>query len=548
MSVEGYSVGIDLGTYNSCVGIWQHGKVEIISNEYGSRTTPSYVSFMDDTRYIGQSGKAYEDSSGGGTVFGTKRLIGRKFTDVAVQKEIKTWPFEVQKAGDLPQIVVPFAGTKMRFFPEQISAMVLQKMKDIAEAYLGGKVKNAVITVPAYFSDVQRNATKDAGRIAGLNVLRIINEPTAAAIAYGLDSAEAGKVLIFDLGAGTFDVSVLAIEDGIFEVLSTAGDSHLGGKDFDDNLVQHFLEKFKSKYKKDAGANATALRRLRIACERAKRVLSNINDAFIDIESFYEGMGFSSHITRREFEEMNAALFNKTMELVKKALALAGLERDKVDEIVLIGGSTHIPKIQLLLKQLFKGKKLNTHVNPDEAVAYGATVQAALLDGTISGSAEEVTVLDVLSKPIGIEGVGGTMSVLAKQPTAVPTKVNTTIATSSDNQPGLLLKVFEGERALTKDCVLVGQFELAGIPPMSSGAKIGVTLDIDAEGILNVSAKETSTGKVLTVTVNRQFSPDQIDRLKKDTEGLRKYDAKLAKPAASAAAAASAGSEATVKK
>ena len=542
MSVEGYSVGIDLGTSNSCVGIWQDGKVKIISNEYGSPTTPSYVTFMNGARYIGQSGKTYEDSSDGGTVFGTKRLIGRNFTDVAVQKEIKTWPFKVQKTGDRPQIVVPFKGSTMNFLPEQISAMVLQKMKDIAEAYLGGKVKNAVITVPAYFSDVQRNATKDAGRIAGLNVLRIINEPTAAAIAYGLESAEAAKVLIFDLGAGTFDVSVLAIEDGIFEVLSTAGDSHLGGKDFDDNLVRHFLEKFKSKYKKDAGANARALRRLRIACERAKRALSGSSTAYIEIESFYEGMEFTSPINRREFEEMNAALFHKTMELVKKALAVADVKRDEVDEIVLVGGSTHIPKIQLLLKELFNGKKLNTHLNPDEAVAYGATVQAALLDGTISGSAEEVMVMDILTKPIGIEAVGGTMSLLAKRPT-LPTKVNTTIATSSDNEHALLLKVFEGDRALTKDCVLVGQFELLGIPPMPSGAKIDVTLDIDADGILSVSAKETSTGKVLTVRARPQFTADQIDRLQKDAEGLRKYDAKLAKPAASAAAAASSGSE-----
>ena len=439
-NVEGYSVGIDLGTTYSCVGIWQHGQVEIISNDQGYRTTPSYVAFTDSARLVGEAAKSQVAMNPENTVFDAKRLIGREFQDSAVQKDMKTWPFKVIKGSqNKPKIVVNFKGASKEFFAEEISSMVLQKMKEIAEAYLGDDVKNAVVTVPAYFNDGQRNATKDAGRISGLNVLRIINEPTAAAIAYGLGKKDTGEqnVLIFDLGGGTFDVSLLTIEDGIFEVKATAGDTHLGGEDFDHNMVQHFIKEFKRKHRgKDLTSNARALRRLRSACERAKRTLSAAPQPFIEIDALFEGIDFNSTIARAKFEEMNMGLFRKTMEPVEKVLRDAKISKKGVDEVVLVGGSTRVPKIQSLLQQFFNGKEPNKSINPDEAVAFGATVQAAILAGTIEDVGEDI-LLDIAPLSLGLETAGGVMTVL------IPAKKDQT--NYSDRQTGVPIQVYEAD-------------------------------------------------------------------------------------------------------
>ncbi|KNE61486.1 chaperone DnaK [Allomyces macrogynus ATCC 38327] len=528
-------VGIDLGTTYSCVAyMTPDGRVEVIPNEQGNRTTPSYVAFTSTERLIGDAAKNQAAMNPKNTVFDAKRLIGRRFDEPSVKKDMALWPFTVVDQGGAPFIQVEYMGEEKTFSPQEISAMVLVKMREIAEMKIGQSVAKAVVTVPAYFNDSQRQATKDAGSIAGLEVLRIINEPTAAAIAYGLDKKNkeaAGEktVLIFDLGGGTFDVSLLTIADGVFTVKATAGDTHLGGEDFDNTLVNHFATEFQRKHKKDLTGDKRALRRLRTACERAKRSLSTLAKATVEIDSLFEGVDFYSTITRAKFEDINAAAFGSTLEPVKQVLKDAKVDKKSVDDIVLVGGSTRIPKIQSLLVDFFDGKELNKSINPDEAVAYGAAVQAAVLTGTASAQTADLLLLDVVPLSLGVEMEGGIMGVVVPRNTPIPTIKKRVFTTTHDGQTTVEFPIYEGERTMTRDNNLLGEFTLSGLPPAPRGVpELETVFELDANGLLKVTATERTSGLSANVTISNKagrLSGDEITKLIAEAEKFKKSDA-----------------------
>ncbi|KAG8906247.1 Heat shock protein sks2 [Tulasnella sp. 403] len=523
------AIGI-VGTTYSCVGVWQNDRVEIIANDQGNRTTPSYVAFSAEERLIGDAAKNQAAMNPKNTVFDAKRLIGRRYDDPDVKKDMTHWPFEVVEKAGSPFIKVDYLGQEKTFSPQEISSMVLTKMKEIAESKLGKTVKKAVITVPAYFNDSQRLATKDAGAIAGLDVLRIINEPTAAAIAYGLDqqSKNEKNVLIFDLGGGTFDVSLLNITGGVFAVKATAGDTHLGGEDFDNALLEHFKNEFKRKTKLDISEDARALRRLRSACERAKRTLSSVAQTTVEVDSLFQGEDFSANISRAKFEEINAVLFKSTLEPVDKVIKDAKISREKIDDIVLVGGSTRIPKIQSLVSEFFGGRTLNKSINPDEAVAYGAAVQAAVLTNQTSEKTENIVLLDVAPLSLGVAMQGDIFGVVVPRNTPIPTNKSRTFTTVEDNQTTVTFPVYEGERTQCRDNRLLGEFELTGIPPMPRGqAELVTTFEVDANGLLKVSAMDRASGRKASISITNsvgRLSSTEIEQMIRDAEQYKQAD------------------------